>query len=159
AKLQDFFKEFLTVKTAMFLRKTTPLKKTAIAAAFAATMKNATGNALYREIGRSISAAAYKAKMSALVFRDELEPPFLRGTAVRDVTHGFVAILELRELVAIFKKHASGIERNLAESTKPLRHGELSRLFARAGVAYERMGMRMMHVSKYTIHARSFEAP
>jgi hypothetical protein len=159
AKRPDYSAALRTAKNAYFFRKLKPLSKALVERIFQSAMTNATGNAIQRLIRKAARIGGTTVRYSFILFREEAEPGFLDGTTLRDIEHCFLLLCELPSTIAVIKSHAHFTDSDLENSAAVYGHAELSRLYMRATAAYERIGMRMMNLSRDGIHSSTLEAP
>lgn len=159
AKRPDYSQFLLAAKNAYFFQKRKPLSKALVERIFHSAMRNATGNALQRIIRKSARIGATTVRYSFLLFREESEPGFLDGTTLRNTEHCFLLICELPRTIAVIKSHAHFTDSELENAATTYGHSDMSRLYMRPTVTYERIGMRMMNLSRDGIHSSTLEAP
>jgi hypothetical protein len=159
AKRPDYTQFLLTAKSAYFFQKQKSLSKALVERMFHSAMRNATGNALQRVIRKIARIGGTTVRYSFILFREESEPGFLDGTGLRNIEHCFLLVCELPSTIAVIKSHAHFTDSDLEDAASVFGHAELSRLYMRATVAYERIGMRMMNLSRDGIHSSTLEAP
>ncbi len=152
-KFQD---RLLTQKSAYFFQKHKPLSKAHIKRIFKSVMEGISERALQSgPINKAIQVGGKAVKYSFMLFREKYQPPFLDGTKLSDVTHGYLLICELPSTIAVFKSHAHFVESDLEDAGTPIEHADSTRMFMVNNAKYERISARMMTMSNDGIHTYS----
>lgn len=145
-------------KSAQFFRLNAGgASKASISNLFTWSSKKRVGNAIARVIKEDITTAEGAAHYSFLCFRLETEPPFLKGSALVDIRHAFLLLIEINGILAILRRYAQVSDDFLRRVSTPFGFKNLTGVID-PGSRFERLSLRAMGVSRNTIRQRSVQA-
>jgi len=150
--------DFKTLLSGNFHKATAPLDATSIEKLFDKIEDEwADGKPVLRQV-REPGGTTTKFHYSILCIPlKPTPPPFLPNTNLRETRYGFVLLMELDGVLAVFKRGASGFDEWVDSCTTPIKRGALTRVFAK-GALYEKMSLRRMTVSRRELSGCSYES-
>jgi hypothetical protein len=118
----------------------------------------AKGNPLTRDIREPRAHGALNFHYSFLCIQlKPTKPPFLPKLDLQEKSYGFVLLIEVAGVVAIFKRGASGFDDWITSECEPIEKRALTRAFS-ANAIYEKVSLRRMTVSRSELQGCSYEA-
>jgi hypothetical protein len=147
-----------TTKSANFQAKAKRLPKKAIVELFRTIRQNseAPSNDIFRHVKESLGHASW----SALAFLYERDPSFLDtpDDDVKESICAFLLLVEYRDHVALFKSNLEVPSEFKTEYFQRIGANKVEAAIARAGVVFEKIGLRNMSASKYALRNKTLEA-
>jgi hypothetical protein len=118
----------------------------------------AKGNPLTQDIRKPRTHGALNFHYSFLCIQlKPNKPPFLPNLDLLEKSYGFVLLIEVNGVVAIFKRGTSGFEDWIESECDPIEKRALTRTFSDNAI-YEKVSLRRMTVSRNELQGCSYEA-
>ena len=115
-------------------------------------------DALARDVRESRNIGALNYTYSFLCIKlKSTKPPFLPKLDLKEISYGFLLLLEVDGLIGIFKRGPSGFDEWIDSQCDPIEKRSLIRAFGDK-TTYEKISLRRMTVSRSELQACSYEA-
>lgn len=139
------------------LKRIKPLSASAITNAFKQITKVEGRKQIQRAVRRTVESDSGSAVVSLLLYSTTVEPSFISGSTLRNVSHSYVVVVELDELIVVLG--SSTVAKELVgTAAQELEYGVVAKLFAEETSKYQKMDTSSMNISPNALRKKSYEA-
>jgi hypothetical protein len=150
--------KFILGRSANFFNKEKSLSKTKVQNIFKELSKKKIGNYVMNENRKADNIGEILLHYSLMVFKFQEEPSFIKNTRHRETKYAFLLILEIRDFIIIFKKHISGLDKELDGYITKVDYEKIQYLFGDKKPQYEKLTVTPIGVTHSSITKRTLES-